>query len=151
VTFEDGVAGASSFEDDSLKPDNAFMKEEGKRWASGKGEASPHIIFYRFANALKVTKVAFEAHKPNMAPTDYEIVASNDENCDADSGWETLKQHQDITWSEGEVKTEIIPESQMYRCYGIRSNKFKSTWYQSTYNYFVSTSGLSLKKIRMWV
>jgi hypothetical protein len=82
VTFKNGIAGASSFLSDNFKPDKAFTKEEGEeRWVSKDGKAPPHVIFYRFANPLKVTKVAFEAFHPSYGPTNFTLVAANDQNC----------------------------------------------------------------------
>jgi hypothetical protein len=67
-------------------------------------------------------------------------VASNDKDCVASSVWESLVQRQDITSSEGEVKTEVIPENdrRLFHCYGINGNIGKQ-------------GKISLRNIRMWV
>jgi hypothetical protein len=118
--------------------------------------APPHTIFYRFANALKVTKVSIKGPLGNnlyYAPTDYKIVASNGDDCVAASAannildfnifkaWDILVHRNDVTWSKGEEKIEVIPENKIkfYRCYGIKINEVQSGVV------------VQLKEIRMWV
>lgn len=140
VKIEMGKAGASSSWPAGpwSKPESAFRQDIKEAWASGLFESTlvrkpfPHLIWYQFPTekAFRPAEVTFRSRQLDdkyvsmHAPTKWQFVGSNDEECNAWSVWIILCE--DLSGAPqsnvGGIRFCRVPLSvkRKFRCLGVR-------------------------------
>jgi hypothetical protein len=93
-------------------------------WAN-KRYKFPALVFYQFSKFVHASKLAFSSRTDcclNQSPSNFDIIASNDADCNAASNWVTIKEVRGVKWTkQNQTKSwDFDDDNVAFSCWGIR-------------------------------
>jgi hypothetical protein len=149
VRFIGGTAGSSG--DWKGWPARNAFTQNARGWTSGRNQAPPSYIWYKFPGPLLPAKISFLPRKTSVQNANivrvkrFQFIGTNDPSCSKNSNWKVLCEGENPPYQSinDERGCTIKNKVQKFRCLGLRSLVRSD-----------SSSGpgeVSLRRIRIWL